>query len=184
MRFFLKKMQISLLSCEGNLRGRWLCNTWLLHRSALRSFPVIFAGINKRKQDPLQDIKLSKQTKKKLIIQSCHYWTHHDLSSLPSSQMSSIISTQEGFEQERFIFKPLCQPQFQWGLNPAHLNQHQHFSPFTLSVLVISQPKYDRGRWTKNNLEMRHDSLRCWRAKKMSKTVLFCSLPQKKELLE
>lgn len=113
-------------------------------------------------------------------IQSYHYWTHHDLSPLPSSQVPSIISTQEGFEQETFIFKPLCQPQFQRGLNPSHLNQHQHFSPFTLSVFVISRPKYDRGRWTKNNLEMRHNSLRCWTARKWPKCGFFSPCPRRK----
>lgn len=102
LKFFW--MHSFLLSYEASLRGRWLCNTWLLRGWAVRAFSMISTGINKRKQEPLQGIKLSKQKQ----IQSYHYWTHNDLSPFLHLKCLQLFQHKKDLSK-RFIFKPPCQ---------------------------------------------------------------------------
>lgn len=102
----------------------------------LRSLSMIFTGINQRKQEPLQEIKLSKQKK----IQSYQYWTHSDLS--PFLQLKRLQLFQHKKDlRKRLIFKAPCQ--MPAGLDPS-TPQKMSFPLF--SPAVAPRPEDDKDR--------------------------------------
>lgn len=150
-------MHSFLLCYKASLRDDgWLCNTWLLHGWAVRSFSTVFTGINKRKQETLQDIKLSKQKK----IQSYHYWTHNDLS--PFLQLKCLQLFQHKKDlSKRGLFLSLRVNL----LNASGIwSQHTSVNIF-LPLLSLCGTAASR-RWSqvkRRNPELWDISLHCWR---------------------